>query len=98
MEYAGPVTLKTWSGRGAKTYKGGLAVFICPSTSACHLEVVSDYFSEKFIAAYRRLISRRGICQSLYSDCGAMFQGADLFQKIIHFSHSRTHRTKSDTT
>ncbi|XP_057340571.1 uncharacterized protein LOC130677734 [Microplitis mediator] len=77
VDYAGPITLKNWRHRGAKTYKGWICVFVCLSTSAVHLEVVSDYSSSGFIAALRRFISRRGICTALYSDCGTTFKGAE---------------------
>ncbi|XP_057335042.1 uncharacterized protein LOC130673847 [Microplitis mediator] len=77
VDYAGPITLKNWRRRGAKTYKGWICVFVCLSTSAVHLEVVSDYSSSGFIAALRRFISRRGICTALYSDCGTTFKGAE---------------------
>ncbi|XP_024871917.1 uncharacterized protein LOC112454648 [Temnothorax curvispinosus] len=43
LDYAGPVTLKTWRGRAAKSYKGYLAIFVCLATSAVHIEVVTDY-------------------------------------------------------
>lgn len=77
LDYAGPFTIKTWRGRAAKTYKGYLAVFVCFATSAVHFELVTDYTSEAFIAAYRRFTGRRGICHTLYSDCGTNFAGAD---------------------
>ncbi|XP_024875956.1 uncharacterized protein LOC112457263 [Temnothorax curvispinosus] len=77
VDYAGPFTIKTWRGRNAKTYKGYISLFVCLATSAIHLELVTDYTSEAFIAAYRRFISRRGICATLTSDCGTNFQGAD---------------------
>lgn len=77
VDYAGPFTIKTWKGRNAKTYKGFISLFICLATSAIHLELVTDYTSEAFIATYRRFTSRRGICATLTSDCGTNFQGAD---------------------
>ncbi|XP_011309469.1 uncharacterized protein [Fopius arisanus] len=77
VDYAGPVSLRSWKGRGHKSYKGWLAIFVCMTTSAVHLEVVSDYSAEGFIAAYRRFTSRRGIAHSLFSDCGTNFLGAD---------------------
>ncbi|XP_046417451.1 uncharacterized protein LOC124178259 [Neodiprion fabricii] len=70
-------TIKTWRRRAAKTYKGYLAVFVCFGTSAVHFELVTDYTSEAFIAAYRRFSGRRGICHTLYSDCGTKFIRAD---------------------
>ncbi|XP_046619938.1 uncharacterized protein LOC124305033 [Neodiprion virginianus] len=77
LDYAGPFTIKTWRGRAAKTYKGYFAVFVCFATSAVYFELVTDYTSEAFIAAYRRFSGRRGICHTLYSDCGTNFIGAD---------------------
>jgi len=77
VDYAGPVVIKTWRGRAAKTYKGYLAIFVCLATSAVHIEVVTDYTTEAFISAYKRLTARRGICATLHSDCGTNFVGAD---------------------
>lgn len=77
VDYAGPVALKAWRGRGHRTYKGWLCIFVCFSTSALHLEVVTDSTSDTFIAAFRRFTGRRGVCHTLYSDCGTNFQGAD---------------------
>ncbi|XP_057330973.1 uncharacterized protein LOC130671223 [Microplitis mediator] len=77
IDYAGPVTRKTFQGRGAKTYKGWIAVFVCLATSAIHIEIVTDYSTDAFVAAFRRFTSRRGACSTLYSDCGTNFVGAD---------------------
>ncbi|KAL6418144.1 hypothetical protein ACFW04_012024 [Cataglyphis niger] len=44
---------------------------------AVHLEVVSDYSADAFLAALRRFTARRGLCRSLQSDCGTNFVGAD---------------------
>ncbi|XP_018405479.1 PREDICTED: uncharacterized protein LOC108781862 [Cyphomyrmex costatus] len=77
VDYAGPIMLKTWRGRAAKIYKGYLAIFVCFSTSAVHIEIVTDYSTEAFISAYKRFTARRGICATLNSDCGTNFVGAD---------------------
>ena len=77
VDYAGPISVKSWKGRGSKTYKGWICAFVCFSTSAVHLEAVTDYSSDGFIAAYRRFTSRRGLPAHLYSDCGTNFTGAD---------------------
>ncbi|XP_024868970.1 uncharacterized protein LOC112452802 [Temnothorax curvispinosus] len=55
----------------------GLPGNLCLSTKATHLEVVSDYTTDAFLAAFRRLVSRRGLCSCLYSDRGTNFVGAD---------------------
>lgn len=77
LDYAGPIMLKTWRGRAARNYKRYIAVFICMSTSAVHLELITYYSTEAFLAAYKRFTGRRGICATLHSDCGANFVGAD---------------------
>lgn len=81
IDYAGPISIKTWRGRSAKVYKGYLAIFVCLSTSAVHIELVTDYTTEAFIAAYKRFFGRRGICATLYSDCRTNFVGAD---SVLH--------------
>ncbi|XP_044590520.1 uncharacterized protein LOC123269053 [Cotesia glomerata] len=90
LDYAGPITLKTFQGRGAKTYKGWIAVFVCMFSSAVHLELVTDYTAAAFIAAYHRFTSRRGICHTLYSDCGTNFVGADKDLKRLFAAGSRS--------
>ncbi|XP_067210840.1 uncharacterized protein [Linepithema humile] len=76
VDYAGPFTLKTWKGKNARTYKAYIVLFVCFATSAVHLELVTDYTTEAFLAAYKRFVSRRGICATLISDCGTNFKGA----------------------
>jgi len=77
VDYAGPVQLRTTRGRGHRAYKAFISVFVCLSTRAVHLEAVSDYTAEAFLAALRRFTSRRGLCRTLWSDCGTNFVGAD---------------------
>lgn len=52
-------------------------MFVCFSTKAVHLELVSDITSAAFIAAFRRFTSRRGLCAHVYCDNGTNFVGAD---------------------
>lgn len=96
VDYAEPVILKTRSGRGAKTYKGWLAIFTCFSTSAVHLKVVSDYSANSFLAAYRRLAGRWGICHTLYSDCGTTFQGANSILKKLFTDATQEHDQRNE--
>lgn len=77
LDYAGPIWIRTTKGRGHKAYKGYIAIFVCCATRAVHLEVVSDYSAEGFIAAYKRFSARRGVSHTLYSDNGTNFVGAD---------------------
>lgn len=77
VDYAGPVILRTTKGRGHRARKAFIAVFVCLNTCAVHLEVASDYTAEAFLGALRRFVSRRDLCQEMYSDCGTNFAGAD---------------------
>lgn len=58
-----------------------------------HLEVVSDYTAEAFLAALRRFTSRRGFCRYMYSDCGTNFVGADA-QLRLFFSASNSEQRR----
>lgn len=77
VDYCGPFHLKAHSGRCNIVVKGYVAVFVCMSSKAIHLELVSDLTSEAFIAALTRFTGRRGRVQELYSDNGTTFHGAD---------------------
>lgn len=77
VDYAGPITVRLAKGRGHKTQKAYVALFICFATRAVHLELVSDYATSGFLAAFRRFVARRGIPAAMYSDNGTNFVGAD---------------------
>ncbi|XP_044598360.1 uncharacterized protein LOC123274683 [Cotesia glomerata] len=89
VDYAGPFMLKTWRGRNAREYKAYIALFVCESTSAIHLELVTDYTTNAFIAAYKRFTARRGICATLRSDCGTNVRGADSELRNLFSSTSK---------
>jgi hypothetical protein len=77
VDYAGPIIIKEGRGRGKRLIKSYVAVFVCFSTKAIHLELVSDCTSDSFLAAFRRFISRRGNVTTMYSDNGTNFVGAN---------------------
>lgn len=76
IDYAGPLIMKETSLRKARQYKIYIAVFVCMSVKAVHLEFVSDLSTEAFLAAFNRFVARRGLPASVYSDCGTNFVGA----------------------
>ncbi|GFY21110.1 integrase catalytic domain-containing protein [Trichonephila clavipes] len=88
IDYAGPVSVLKYRGRGAKTTKGYIVKFVCFATKALHLELVSDYTSETFIAALKRFCSRRSTPKHIHSDNGTNFIGAKrkLGQLFKHLS------------
>lgn len=76
VDYAGPFSLKDRLTRNPKIIKAYIALFVCFSTKAIHLELVSDLTSNCYIAALRRFMSRRGKCVRIYSDNSTTFVGA----------------------
>lgn len=77
VDFAGPITTLVNKGRGRKTNKTYIALFICFSTKAIHLEAVSELTTAAFLATLRRFIGRRGRPCTIYSDNGTNFVGAD---------------------
>lgn len=77
VDYAGPFGITPYVGRGQKTTKHYVALFICLATKAIHLKDVDDCSTAGFIAALQRFASRRGLPSHMYSDNGTNFYGAD---------------------
>ncbi|XP_017484250.1 PREDICTED: uncharacterized protein LOC108372938 [Rhagoletis zephyria] len=77
VDMAGPFSVKFSKGRGSKSTKGYIAVFICMATGAMHLELASNLSSETFISVIKRFASRRGYCRTYVSDNGTNFVGAE---------------------
>lgn len=76
MDYSGPVTIKASNLKKARLQKAYFCIFVCMTTRAVHIEMVSDLTATAFIAALKRFVARRGLCKDLYSDCGTNFVGA----------------------
>lgn len=77
VDYTGPIQLRIVPGRGRKSHKAYIALFVCLITKALHLEIISDYTSAFFVAAYNRFVSQCGLSQSMYCDNGTTFYGTD---------------------
>ena len=76
VNYAGPFSLKRGNPRRPTVEKGYLAVFVCLTTKAIHLEVVSSASSGALTETLKRFVSRRGRPGHIYSDHGSNFIGA----------------------
>lgn len=75
VDYWGPLHLRPVTRRSAAR-KAYVAVFVCFCTKAVHIELVVDLTTAKFMQAFRRFTSRRGLCSQIYSDNGRNFVGA----------------------
>lgn len=76
VDFAGPIQMRTSRGRGHKSYKGYICLFVCMSTKAVHIEAVSDLTAQGFLQAFKRFVARRGRCEDIWSDNGTNFVGA----------------------
>ncbi|CAG7821712.1 unnamed protein product [Allacma fusca] len=89
VDYAGPVLIRIMKGRKKQPITAYIAVFVCFSTTAINLELVSDLSSESFIAALRQFTASQGKPVRIYSDNGSNFVGAirklrDLIRTMEH--------------
>ncbi|KXJ74531.1 hypothetical protein RP20_CCG013469 [Aedes albopictus] len=91
IDYWGPIALKPIHRRAAPG-KAYVAVFVCFTTKAVHLELVGDLSTAKFIQALRRFVARRGLCAEIFSDNGRNFIGAanELRQIINSKQHQKS--------
>ncbi|XP_031639210.1 uncharacterized protein LOC116351270 [Contarinia nasturtii] len=97
VDYSGPILLRSTLGRLPKLTKAWIAVFVCLVTRAIHLELVSDATTEAFIAALRRMISRRGTVTQVVSDNGSNLVGAhNYIRNIFDSIQNNTERLEGE--
>ena len=89
IDYAGPFIIKKGHTRRPVLIKAYLSIFVCFSTRAVHLEVVSDLTTATFLAALDRFIARRGRPKAIHTDNGLNFVGAkNQLQELYAFMSS----------
>ncbi|GBN45008.1 hypothetical protein AVEN_12180-1 [Araneus ventricosus] len=71
VDFAGPFYVND---SNTKCY---LIIFTCAVIRAVHLELVPNMSTDSFLLAFRRFISRRGLCSVLYSDNAKTFKKAN---------------------
>lgn len=77
LDFSGPFMIKYRAGRGQKSFKSYVCIFVCFVVKAVHLEVVEDLSTKAFLSALRRFVARRGKPMEMHSDCGTNFKGAE---------------------
>ena len=75
VDYAGPFQVLRSKRRGMRSFKGYIALFICLSSKAIHMELVGDLTTQSFLGALTRFISRRGKPSEMWSDNGTNLAG-----------------------
>ncbi|XP_071035186.1 uncharacterized protein [Parasteatoda tepidariorum] len=84
IDFAGPVITKPNLPRSKITMKSYIALFICLTTKAVHLELVSILSTEAFLTLFRRFIAGRGLPSVVFSDNATYFKGAQAFLKSLY--------------
>lgn len=83
VDFAGPFDCRLIATR-SKTTKIYLALFICFTTRAIHLELVFSLTSEDFLKSLKRFTNRRGLPNLMWSDRGTNFKGAAGYLDLQH--------------
>ena len=82
IDFAGPFTTKCVGHRSTIRFKSYIAVFVCLSTRAAHLEVVSELTTDAFLLSLSRFIARRGKPFLIWSDNGTNCKGANNYLNL----------------
>ncbi|XP_055932974.1 uncharacterized protein LOC129962996 [Argiope bruennichi] len=77
VDFAGPLFVKD------SINKQYILLITCAATRSVHLELVGDLTTDTFLLAFRRFISRRGLCSIVVSDNARIFKRAELEIKLI---------------
>ena len=88
IDFAGPLLCRQGKQRRPTKVKCYACLFVCLSTKAIHIELVSDLTTEAFLAAFSRFTFRRGFPSDVFSDNGLNFVGtnrelADVFKLLV---------------
>ncbi|XP_060536764.1 uncharacterized protein LOC132708412 [Cylas formicarius] len=95
IDLAGPYFTKASKTRTKILIKTYLTVFVCLSSKAVHIEIITDLTSEAFMDAFKRFVSRRGLPKHLYSDNAKNFVGTN---NIFHKFYESVAQTASNET
>ena len=77
IDLAGPFLCHRGSPRCPTRIKTYVCIYVCFSTRAVHLELLTDMSAQAFLASFSRFCARRGCSSVIYSDNGMNFVGAD---------------------
>ena len=91
VDYAGPFLMKKGHTRKPVITKMYMCIFVCLSTKAARIDIVSDLTTEAFQACLKRFVTRGGLPAVLHSDNGTNIRGArnDL-QDLYHLLQQDT--------
>ncbi|XP_064648754.1 uncharacterized protein LOC135500966 [Lineus longissimus] len=80
-----------------KPEKVYICLFTCATSRMVHLELTHRLTTDKFLQAFRRLVNRRGICNTMWSDNARAFKSAGSFIKMVFARANSIKETELDT-
>uniref|UniRef100_A0A8D8XKE2 Uncharacterized protein n=1 Tax=Cacopsylla melanoneura TaxID=428564 RepID=A0A8D8XKE2_9HEMI len=83
VDLGGPLTLKTGPRRNSPLAKAWFCIFVCMSTTAVHIELVSSLSTEAFLACLDRFVGRRGLPSLIQSDNGTNLRASARYIKEV---------------
>ena len=97
IDYCGPFIVRESRKRNSKYSKAYIAVFVCLSCNALHLELVFDLSTGSFLNALKRFIciSRRVTPSDIYTDNERKFVGAA--RKLKELRQAFLNKVKRDS-
>lgn len=97
VDDGGPLYIKENKRRNAKITKSYMAIFVCFTTKAVHVELVNHLSTEAFLNALKRFVSRRGRAAHIYSDNATNFTGASKeLQELYDLFKQEQHKRKME--
>lgn len=93
VDFGGPFLTK--QGRGRSREKRYLCLFTCLATRAVHMEVAYGLDTDSFLNAFVRMVGRRGLPSTVFSDNGTNFKAADTELKELVKKLDQDQITKS---
>lgn len=95
MDFAGPILVKQSRARSVLTSKGYIIVYVCFTTKAIHLELVSDLTTDTFLASFKRFVSRRNVPSEVYCDNAATYKSASKqLTELYNLQMSKAHQSQ----
>lgn len=95
IDFCGPFFIKQSRIRKSVVSKSYVALFVCFSVKAIHMELLSDMTTDNFLASFKRFISRRGKPTQVYCDNGSTFKGAkNQLSEFYKIYNSKEHKNK----
>lgn len=94
VDYAGPILIKEKKIRNTKYLKSYICIFVCLTTRAVHIDLVTDLTAISFVKVLKRFVARRGKPSIIWSDNAKNFSGAashlrELYKSLYNDTNQR---------